>query len=494
MTSQRLTVAAGALILMLAALSLAVFQARAGEPAERRDPRERLPKPLPHLDHSAFFQQPFADGPAVTRACLECHQSAAREVMATSHWTWLGPETVLPGRTEPVRIGKRNSINNYCIGIQSNWPACTSCHAGYGWRDAGFDFSDQHQVDCLICHDRTGSYRKQPGGAGLTAPEVDLLTVARQVGRPGRQNCGYCHFAGGGGDAVKHGDLDGSMYHPTARIDFHMGDHMNAPDFACQDCHRTRRHAIAGASMTFGSAAEERIGCGDCHGEAPHHSDRLNAHTARVACQSCHIPRMAVDTPTKLAWDWSEAGQDRPEDPHHYLKIKGAFTYGRNVIPEYYWFNGQGDHYLPGDPIDPQEVTALNRPLGEREDSSAKLYPFKVHRGKQLYDSQHRYLLVPKTYGEGGYWTEFDWDRAARLGAEATGLAYSGQYGFADTEMYWVLTHMVAPRDKSLQCLDCHGKQGRLDWERLGYAGDPAWRSPAFLARLYPGKTAEEQE
>ena len=25
-----------------------------------------------------------------------------------------------------------------------------------------------------------------------------------------------------------------------------------------------------------------------------------------------------------------------------------------------------------------------------------------------------------------------------------------------------------------LQCVDCHGKHGRMDWKALGYSGDPA--------------------
>ena len=37
---------------------------------------------------------------------------------------------------------------------------------------------------------------------------------------------------------------------------------------------------------------------------------------------------------------------------------------------------------------------------------------------KQPYDAENKYLLVPKTYGEGGYWKEFNWDKSlsARLG------------------------------------------------------------------------------
>ncbi len=46
--------------------------------------------------------------------------------------------------------------------------------------------------------------------------------------------------------------------------------------------------------------------------------------------------------------------------------------------------------------------------------------------------------------------------------------------GFADTEMYWPLSHKVAPKSKALRCLDCHGPDGRMDFKALGYPGDPA--------------------
>jgi hypothetical protein len=123
--------------------------------------------------------------------------------------------------------------------------------------------------------------------------------------------------------------------------------------------------------------------------------------------------------------------------------------------------------------MDPSQVTVLNMPQGDVMDGNARIWPFKVHKARQLYDTVYNTLLQPKTVGEGGYWTEFDWDLAARLGAEASGQAYSGQYGFAETEMYWVLTHMVAPKEYALQCSECHSEAGRLDWEALGYYGDP---------------------
>ena len=105
---------------------------------------------------------------------------------------------------------------------------------------------ERGRVDCLVCHDNSGVYLKQPGGAGAPDASVDLLQVARSVGMPLRQNCGSCHFQGGGGNAIKHGDMDETLLFPSARIDIHMG----RQNMQCIDCHRTEQHRIRGRSMS----------------------------------------------------------------------------------------------------------------------------------------------------------------------------------------------------------------------------------------------------
>jgi hypothetical protein len=186
---------------------------------------------------------------------------------------------------------------------------------------------------------------------------------------------------------------------------------------------------------------------------------------------------MAVHWATKMSWDWSEAGKDLPiHDPHVYNKKKGRFTFARDAEPEYFFYNGLSERYLIGDTVDEQSETALNRPQGDIADPKAQIWPFKVHRGKQPYDTQHKTLLVPRTYGEGGYWSEFDWDKASRIGMKMMNLPYSGQYGFAQTVMYWPLNHMVQAKDRALGCRDCHSSDGRMNWRALGYGEDPAFR------------------
>ena len=76
--------------------------------AETLDPWQFFPNRSPPTDHSTFFKGPFADGPSVTRACLECHPKAASDIMQTALWNLAGDPVEVPGHDEPMRIGKRN--------------------------------------------------------------------------------------------------------------------------------------------------------------------------------------------------------------------------------------------------------------------------------------------------------------------------------------------------------------------------------------------------
>jgi octaheme c-type cytochrome (tetrathionate reductase family) len=421
-----------------------------------------------HSDHTDILNEPFASGPAVTQRCLECHADAAQQVMATTHWTWESEPVQLPGRAEPVTIGKKNQLNNFCIGIQGNWNKCTSCHAGYGWSDASYDFDNASNVDCLACHADPAFYAK--ADFGNPAEGVDLTAAAQSVRAPTRENCGQCHFNGGGGNGVKHGDLDESLYFPDEHLDVHMG----ALDFQCTACHRTQQHQSAGSATSVTVGADNLVRCTDCHADQAHADERLNAHTGTVACQTCHIPAMALEDPTKVAWDWSTAGQDRPDDHLTYLKIKGSFIYERDFRPVYLWDNGTlAQRYLLGDQIDPAQPTLINQPGGDISDPAARIAPFKLHVARQPYDVVYNYLLQPVTAGEGGFWATFDWDSALAMAEPFTGLRYSGEYDFTETWMYWRTSHMVQPAENALQCTACHGDEGRLDWLALGYPGDP---------------------
>jgi len=447
-------------------------------------------------DHSALVGQgPFKNGPEVTKRCIECHEKETRDFMKTVHWTWSKVQFDKKGKK--VDIGKVNALNNFCVGLPGNWPRCTSCHAGYGFKDAGFDFSRAENVDCLVCHDTTGTYKKFPTSAGHPVyegerkefpkgkpwPPVDLVKVAHSVGPTSRATCGSCHFYGGGGDHVKHGDLDTSLTNPAPEIDIHMG---GAKKMGCQECHQAKDHLLKGeaASVTLSHAAPTHIDCTDCHTGSVHKNALVNKHTERVACQSCHIPTFAKAMPTKVWWDWSTAGRDvKPEDAPKdqygqktYDRMKGDFKWEKDVVPTYMWFNGTFDRYLAGEKINPAEPVRLATPIGSRNDPRARIYPFKIMKGKQPYDSGNNTIAFVQVFGgpdSNAYWVKYDWNAAIASGMKAAGLPYSGKYGFVETDMAWPVHHMVVPKAKSLKCLDCHSAKGRLDWKALGYKGDP---------------------
>ena len=425
--------------------------------------------------HKDRIEGPISSGPEATEQCLNCHEDAATDFMKTSHWNW-SLEQEMNGKI--YQRGKRNALNNYCTSVASNEDSCARCHAGYGMTDANsFDFSDKTKIDCLVCHDTTGTYAKATSGGGIPKEKVDLLQVARNVGTPMRENCGSCHFFGGGGDAVKHGDLDGSMFYPEKSTDIHMAADGN--DFVCQTCHVTEKHAIPGNSMGVSPVGMSDLDCTQCH-DAPHAESRLNDHIASVACQTCHIPTYSKERATKIWWDWSKAGdQNREEETdefgmHIYVVKKGEMKYGMNLVPEYAWYtDGKNEAYIRGETFDPSKPLVMAAPTATKADKGAKIFPFKVMRGKQIYDSKHNILIAAHLVGDDGYWKTFDWNRAAEIGMQAAGLPYSGEYGFAETVMYWRLNHQVSASEDALTCLDCHGDNGRLDWNTLGYNGDP---------------------
>lgn len=422
-------------------------------------------------DHREYIEDQLTTVQEVTEACLGCHEDAASEVINTIHWTWKDHAKQVPGHKGKYAIGKVNSFNNYCIAVESNWERCTSCHVGYGWKDAKFDFENEENVDCLVCHDQTGTYKKDPKGAGLPMKDVDLTAVAQSVGPSSIESCGSCHFNGGGGENVKHGDLDYGLVNAEESYDVHMANGMT-----CTDCHTTEAHDIQGKSMAILTGEINRIQCLDCHEEDVHSSNIINKHIEKVACQTCHIPVYAKGKPTRMYWDWSTAGKDSSGEKDKYgmdtyMKKKGSFAWASNVVPEYGWYNGYTTRYLKGDKVNPDEVVMINDPLGDRADENAKIYPFKVIRGKQIYDSKNNYLIVPQLWK--GYWVHFDWNKASEVGMKAAGLEYSGQYDFISTEMYWGLNHMVSPAEDALKCKACHKQQEkRIDWENLGYRGD----------------------
>ncbi len=509
------------MMLALAAFSPPTFASAPANPAATAASGELLhwhvvPQtrgPWTPTDHRKFKQLagPFKRPEDVTAACLSCHTDAAKQVKSTIHWSWskFDPKT---GRM----VGKRHVFNTFCANITSNEQFCTTCHVGYGNSKPGqftpFEKLGDNHVDCLVCHDQSGTYHKIPftgGNPAMTRTPVrpgcgevygtdkpyvepaDLALIAQSVGAPKRENCGVCHFYGGGGDGVKHGDLDSSLLNPPKSLDVHMDAH--GLNFTCEKCHLTSDHRMAGGhyevdakptalrymrgAMHGGNPAT----CRSCHGAAPHHDGDLgstiNMHTRAIACQTCHIPQFARGgLPTKLSWDYSSAGKFGPNGTplvindkrgwNIYWGVKGSFKWGENVVPQYRWFNGTETWMNTGDKIHPDRngIVDVNRIAGSPSDGKSRIWPFKIMHNNQPYDTVNKTLAVFHSFGfdDAAFTITGNWQKAISTGMKAAHLPYSGHFDFVPTQMYWPITHMVAPAEKSLRCAQCHTDGGRL--------------------------------
>jgi hypothetical protein len=269
--------------------------------------------------HEVYFETMLYEG---TESCLLCHEEEGNEALEMGHFKWEGKTARMAGLEGGVH-GKNDLLNNFCIAVPTNEGRCTQCHAGLGYSDASFNFNDPRNIDCLVCHDQTGTYQKGKTTAGMPDPGVDLNAVARSIAlgsKPTLKNCIGCHAKAGGGDNVKHGDLSTNMLATTREYDVHMGT--DGANLVCVDCHAANHdpetgdvnHGNAGMSLHSVNEGEMR-GCVDCHGGRDAiHADKPFAAMfedgwhGRLACQVCHIPAIARVVSTKVEWYVDQGG------------------------------------------------------------------------------------------------------------------------------------------------------------------------------------------
>jgi octaheme c-type cytochrome (tetrathionate reductase family) len=431
--------------------------------------------------HKGYFTENAYTG---TSQCLNCHGKIGDDVMKTAHWNWEGTVSGIKGLEGTIH-GKKDLLNNFCLAVPTNEGRCNQCHISYGWGDKNFDFGNPKNIDCLACHDQTGTYKKvatpnlaNPPLVGGPDPSVDLQKVAQSVGLnqgvPPRSTCVFCHSRAGGDDNVKHGDISTRMgfakaTDPAAEPakylsrseDVHMGYDpvtKRGGDMNCVACHQVKKdasgnmvdHGIGG--FMYHSVDEGVMkDCTDCHGSAAsiHAGSSVErvlasqAH-ARLACQVCHIPAFAREVATYVDWKWSLAGQDsRPAacaagptgvaadgttQRGTYSKMKGCFTWGTDVRPTLRYYDGKWNRMIVGvnntyttTPVD------LGSPSATYKDPAAKIYPFKKMTGNQVADTARKVMAIPHLYGTAAgpnaYWSKYDW-----LGSVADASNYLPAY------------------------------------------------------------------
>jgi hypothetical protein len=298
--------------------------------------------------------------------------------------------------------------------------------------------------------------------------KVSVLQAAADIRLPGKDTCLNCHTKAGGGNNFKRGDIEEAHRSATTSLDVHMAPAaQGGAGLSCSDCHATAGHRIAGrgVDMRQRDPGTAPLSCENCHSNTPHGDSKLDRHTTRVACNTCHVPTFAKVAPTDTRRDWSRPGELNAAtglyEPHMVLQT--------NVTPVYKFFNGRSLFYEFGKPAvqDANGRVLMAGPLGSVTEAGSKITAMKRHEGNQPIDPATRRLLPLKIGLFFAASSNGDPAAAINAGIEAMGWTNNG-YAFQETERFMGLYHEVAPSSQALTCSTCHDGN-RLDFAALGY-------------------------
>jgi hypothetical protein len=371
---------------------------------------------------------------------------------------------------------------------------------------------------CLRCHQHNfgGDLYVDPAGPGYSQSLQNLGNKRPRIQHPGSKR--------------------GTPYSPT--WDVHA-----AAGISCLECHQTQGHLMAKGTHTTTMMANDlpqvEVSCLDCHDDPPHESEELNRHLEMVACQTCHIPSLHPDNVTRRDFNTTEF----EEDPGIHIYHDELKESGPGLGISYVWWNG--DCTFLGNPIGdnpnganlytfydaanrwpefadfdyPGWYEDVMRPIA-KSGRPSKIYPMKRFNGRQHIDLANigpfGGMFVP--YNLPDYFRSGNPDQAARLETNKSmmGMMYGWMFKFYmmdrfmsymdidgwDTESLkelragnnmearWLptdamleISHAIR-LEGALNCDDCHGPNGVLDWQDLGYTD----REIAELETLRPSE------
>ena len=442
------------------------------------------------------------DGPST---CIACHQQDAYNMFGSVHYQWTGPSPNAINLT--TYSGKADiNFNTYCgSAVTSRRIACWSCHAGNGRvPKMTVDSSQLANIDCLTCHQDAYRRKAAPPAVQLTyrgydgvartwtlpqedaegnfqyvpdeaAMGISALTAARTVHLPTRTTCLSCHAYAAGSDCGKRGDLSVETASPPLWAEVHMSP--LGQDLACVACHAAGNHRLKGRGLDITTNDHpDRLTCvsGGCHPFAPHQNTRLDAHTGRVACQTCHIPAYAKLATTEMRRDWLKPfwaqglfggqGGFKPEEYRESM-----------VVPTYRWFDGTSVNYVLSQttppPVNAQGAYEFALPNGAVNSVGAYIYPMKEHWANSALHLETNRFIPHSTFM---YFVTGDFGRAVTEGQIRSGLR--GAWKLVEVHTFQTLNHGVEPSANALSCGACHaslagGTPVRMDLKgQLGYA------------------------
>jgi len=419
--------------------------------------------------------------------CMTCHETQALDMHGSSHYQWKGPALYTVNGPE-VQGKLDTALNSYCVAILGNWNACGTCHVGLGTMPTQDPTTAQLQnIDCLMCHQKDYKRKKVNG---VFVPDTANMTITmdqavQTVHKPVRINCLQCHAKGGGGDNNKRGDM--ALAHATTadrNFDVHMAT--TGANLACQQCHATQKHHIAGRGSDLRETdLDVKMSCStsSCHTEKSssngHSSIDINHHVPRVACQACHIKTYARDAADTTADESTEMYRDWavPEWNAGLNRYEPKIVRGSNLKPEYRFWNGTSWNYSVKEAalFDAVKGTyPTSRPEGGINDPNSALYPFKYKKANQPYADSLGILVALDT---SVYFSTGNYDNAVKAGLGNMGYSSGSLYSNAETDTYQLITHEVPPKANALSCAQCHTSSAtQMNLKNLGYVmkGTPA--------------------
>jgi hypothetical protein len=401
-------------------------------------------------------------------------------------------------------------------------------------------------TDCLICHAREYDMNARqvvtdPDGRSRWGQDRRLI-AAMSVGTSSADECLRCHQHNLGGDSYAPSVATGARGSDRPRL-MHTGAKRGTPFGAdwdvhaaagmdCLDCHTARGHQIArgtrGVDLVANDLPDVEVTCERCHGEQPHRGSQwaamYNMHTAKLACETCHIRRLFPDN--VVVRDWSKPVFNEAEGIWVPTNVALSGEPGEGIT--YRWFNGLGTfmaNALGDNPDGEGRYRALHttpnqywagvkdfdytadyettfRPIARQ--GTSKIWPFKRFQAVMYEDlnNQGPYggMLLPFDYAT--YYTTGDPVAAVAKAAQSPIMrkmygAMFKWYMMDDFMKYMAVagwdTHFdiqrIAPtamrneatlminhaiQKQGRACDECHSARGILDFEALGYSAERA--------------------
>lgn len=453
---------------LLAALVAAPAPARSAEPPAQKGEHEGKEEIL-----KSGYQ-----GPAT---CEQCHDGVAKAFLSTVHWKHASKVPNVDNLDPKVEYGMKNRIYTFCNGNdivndlkqvpanalgKTKITGCNACHPGNHLSDVGSTGPEaESAIDCLICHSSKYDFSKRkpyktPDGKFAIGQDRSVEAAAA-VGKPGVKNCMACHESAGGGQLIKRG------FAFDAEHDVHAKKGM-----VCVDCHKAKDHKIpTGFDPNNWANDGVRLSCAGCHGDKPHKDADYDAHVAKIACQTCHIPA----TGGAVAKDFTKWQKDAATGFFEPTTIRRDPSSTR---PVYAWFNGSVENT-------PHRIG----PKGDRRDGRSKITPFKIYQGRAYYDAKTGRLLSmdfaqPTATG----------DALAGVASAAKTLGIESYRPVPGWQTIYFANSHLATKDKALSCDRCHVAEGIMPFEELGYSKAEIAKRKLRSAELWFDKLAVKEQ